>query len=859
MATAVADSIPLLSPDSSTLFDEYINGLVQGGAWRTGSLVSSPISHTLTYSFNINDDGTYPDGPAAPGAGGTWGASPAMQTAVTQALAAWSNVANITFTPQAVNPNEYYFQSTADLAFTLTGDDFNVDGQWFALALGFFPDPAYADSVLSTIYTRAEYPKPEGDVFFDNYHTVYTMLSPGGIGFTTVLHEIGHALGLKHPGDDGGNFPPWGATFANLGIGAYNSMQYTVMNENIGMLTPSVSGFAATPMPLDILAIQHIYGANMSYHAGDDTYVLANDGVLKTIWDAGGTDTFTASDLFFGVTIDLNPGAYSTHGTIYGPLGNIGTAIAYNVTIENAVGGYGSDTIVGNAAANNLAGGVGDDTITGGAGNDTLAGGSNNDTLTGGLGVDSLVGGDGNDIHMTSLTPTAGMMRIAFTPDIITESAGEGIDTAYSSGSYALPANVENLVLTGGAFWRAQVGTGNDLGNVLTGQGSARHQLFGNGGNDSLVGGNGRDLLDGGAGFDFYAGGAGDDTYVVDGLTATHSLLMQGEPGDYISQGQSYVFTNQSGTFSVYDAFDLTGDGQVDFLRLNYSGGSHDWTLVFSTDDLDQNLAPGNYTDAQRASFAQEGHPGLDVYGNGRGSNEVFGSFTIDSVQFNYGGPSPVLVSFSASFEQHSESPTAPALTGTIRYNVASDIIEPVQESAGGGSDTIQSAASATLPDNVENLALTGVGDLNGTGNDLGNRLAGNGGANVLAGGAGADTLSGGAGSDVFLFDTAPSADTILDFASGTDHINLENAIFTAFVAPGTVAAANVQVGLDAAINATSGDADDHLKYASDTGHLYYDSNGSTAGGLDLIATVYSSGTTPATLAFSPTQDVVII
>ena len=104
-----------------------------------------------------------------------------------------------------------------------------------------------------------------------------------------------------------------------------------------------------------------------------------------------------------------------------------------------------------------------------------------------------------------------------------------------------------------------------------------------------------------------------------------------------------------------------------------------------------------------------------------------------------------------------------------------------------------------------------------------------------------------------------PARDTILDFASGTDDIDLETR-FHGVWRDGPVNAVNVQLGLESAINATSGtagDGQDYLKYATDTGHLYYDADGTGAGGLSLVATLYSTGTIPASLL--PAQDIVIV
>jgi Ca2+-binding RTX toxin-like protein len=186
--------------------------------------------------------------------------------------------------------------------------------------------------------------------------------------------------------------------------------------------------------------------------------------------------------------------------------------------------------------------------------------------------------------------------------------------------------------------------------------------------------------------------------------------------------------------------------------------------------------------------------------------------------------------------------------------------LDRVAESPGAGTDLVRSSISHTLAANLEKLLLLGSSAIDGIGNGEKNLLTGNSGANelqglanndTLIGGAGADTLAGGAGADIFLFKETPAADTILDFDS-TDRIQLDNSIFAAFAATGRVTPGSVQAAPRAAINDTSGDPGDFLKYATDTGELFYDGNASGAGGgLQLIVTVYSGGETPAALNFT--------
>jgi serralysin len=228
-----------------------------------------------------------------------------------------------------------------------------------------------------------------GDVWFNSDSTSGTQeWTPGSYPNVTVIHELGHALGLKHPFEDGVILQPT----------AWDSMTYTIMSYTAepGMPNSYMTFYPTTPMVLDIQAIQYIYGANRTYHSGADTYVY-NDSTRyhETIWDGGGTDAIRY-DGSRPTQIDLQEG----HGSIIGqpvytsfsfsrPIQNVW--IAFGASIENAVGGQGADVVVGNSLDNDLDGRSGSDTISGREGSDRLTGGSGNDVLDGGSGTDKAV------------------------------------------------------------------------------------------------------------------------------------------------------------------------------------------------------------------------------------------------------------------------------------------------------------------------------------------------------------------------------------------------------------------------------------------------------------------------------------
>ncbi|WP_431857396.1 M10 family metallopeptidase C-terminal domain-containing protein [Azospirillum sp.] len=325
----------------------YIAALLPTGAPKWGTATAGTAA-AVTFSFME----------AAPSYAGTDdrnGFAPmstAQRAAVRQALAAWAEVANITFTEVADAGSGGLVR-------------FGTNRQnGTSVGYAYYPSPHFAAA---------------GDVYIANDSAGNTNPPPGSYGFKTLLHEIGHALGLKHPGDynAGG-----GGTEGPYLPSAEDNYQYTQMAYN-SHPTLGYSGLSIVPALYDVAAIQYLYGANTQTRTGNDAYAFNNTAAAfsSTIWDAGGSDTIDASQQTLGATIDLRAGAFSSIGTNgAGELAVHNVAIAYGVTIENAVGGAGGDTLIGNASANILIGGGGDDTLTGGAGNDTLDGGPGIDT-----------------------------------------------------------------------------------------------------------------------------------------------------------------------------------------------------------------------------------------------------------------------------------------------------------------------------------------------------------------------------------------------------------------------------------------------------------------------------------------------
>lgn len=379
------------------------------------------------------------------------------------------------------------------------------------------------------------------------------------------------------------------------------------------------------------------------------------------------------------------------------------------------------------------------------AGNDTIGADTNRDLLDGGDGNDVLYG-DYSDV-------TAGNDWL---------EGGAGNDYLGGDGG--------NDFMEGGSGNDDLYGnTGNDL-------------LFGNSGDDILIGGTGNDYLDGGTGRDLLVGDADNDTLYIDNdlgefnLTAnTLNYGMLGGSGTdtYVLKknagGLSGVSLNFSGADTLVSASNLIADFDLanDVIDLrNFSSVTRLSDLTIS-----QALSYGGTTITRIVVGTGANAPVINL-------RNVLPS-TLTASQFIFASSDAILGTTSSDslvgdaganvLDGMAGADTMEGRTGDDTYLVdnAGDIIN---ELPGGGFDTVKAGVTYSLAVEVENLVLTGTGNLNGNGNEFANRITGNSGNNWLDGGAGVDTLLGGAGNDTYIVDS--QADTVIENAGeGTDTI----------------------------------------------------------------------------------------
>ncbi|MCW2286428.1 Ca2+-binding RTX toxin-like protein [Rhodoblastus acidophilus] len=573
---------------------------------------------------------------------------------------------------------------------------------------------------------------------------------------------------------------------------------------------------------------------------GNDT-LTGGDG--KDVLDGGdGVDTAVYSDKTAPVAVALK-GAQVATVTVGG------VAEDSILNIENIVGGSGADTLTGDAFANTLSGGAGDDILRGGLGVDVLDGGAGSDTAdyrdkSASVAV-TLIG------YLSAGQPVASG-NVVVTVGGVAEDTLRNIENIFGgAGADALTGDaLDNLFRGGGGNDALDGGAGSDTADYrdktaavsVALNGATRVGVLVNGvPEDTIVnietvyGGSAADTLTGDAANNLFRGGGGAD--VLDGGAGS-------DTADYSDKTAAVAATLNGATLATV----TVGGVAEDTIRNieNLIGGAGADTLV--GDALVNTLLGGAGADLLR------GGGGADYLDGGAGSDwaDYRDKSTPVAVTLNGAIPAPVTVGGATedrivNIERILGGSGADTLTGDSQDNIfrggpGKDILDggagsdtaDYSEKAGavavtlnGGADAVVSvggAAEDTIR-NIENV-LGGAGADRLTGDSGVNVLSGGGGNDILTGLGGADVLTGGAGADAFVYTSLIDlGDTITDFTSGSDHIDVSAAgIFglTAGITPNLVQTANHAIWTPGAL----------LEYETGTGGLYFDLSGGAGVGV---------------------------
>jgi Ca2+-binding RTX toxin-like protein len=406
--------------------------------------------------------------------------------------------------------------------------------------------------------------------------------------------------------------------------------------------------------------------------------------------------------------------------------------------------------------------------------NNVLTGNDGNNFLVGGDGNDTMIGGKGSDTYFVD---RAGDKVI----ESVSNANGGGTDTVFSSIDFSLAklANVENLILTAGAY----NGTGNALANTITGNDTSNR-------------------IDGGAGADVLIGGNGHDVYTIDNV------------GDVVqeksNEGIDWVVSKVALTNSIANVENYQFDVNV---GVTFSGSADNNIIVggSANDTIDGGGMGNDNLSGRGGDDTLTGGSGVDNFDGGTGADIMKGLagadyYIVDNLKdqvIEQGGQGTDTVWTSISlgklfdnveniilgYGKSNLNATGNDLDNEILGNDGNNVIDggkgadhmvggngndtyivdtkldQIDESASTGIDLVKSSVTYALGTNIENLTLTGTGDINATGNGDKNILIGNSGANTLDGRGGDDTMTGGAGNDLYIVDS--KGDKVIEAANG--------------------------------------------------------------------------------------------
>ena len=541
----------------------------------------------------------------------------------------------------------------------------------------------------------------------------------------------------------------------------------------------------------------------------------------------------------------------------------------------NIIGTNGNDTLTGGAGNDYLFGGAGDDALDGRAGNDTLDGGTGFDTAqyptaTNGVNVNlstgTASGGGGNDI----LSNIEGVFGSNFNDTLIGDAGNNtlvgraGNDTldgrsGFDAASYVNAPKAVNVNLSTGT---ASGGDGNDILSNIEG-------IFGSSFNDTLIGNAGSNTLDGRAGNDTLDGGAGSDaaSYINAPKAVNVNLATgnaSGGDGNDVLSNFEAVYGSIFNDTLIGDAGSNTLDGRAGNDILDGGAGFDTASYTNAPKAVNVNLTTGTASggDGNDDLFNFEAVYGSifdDTLIGDAGSNTLDGRAGNDTLDGRAGFD-------VASYVNATKAVNVNLATGTASGGDGNDVLSNIEAVYGSsfndtligdagintldgraGNDTLDGgagfdAASYVNATNGVNVNLATGTASGGDGNDVlsniegvfgsnfndtlisdagNNALTGNNGNDLLVGNFGTDRLTGGAGSDTFFFlFSSDGVDTITDFSSGTDKIQVNSQSFGGGLKAGAITASQFVVGSKAQ------DTSDRFIYNQSIGALYFDQDG---------------------------------